>query len=335
MPEVIRTPNHLGDLLMALPALAAAPGAALVVPRWLLPIASLLDRRAPVIAFDRGTRGMMEAARRLRGLPLRSGVLLPPSLSSAVMFRLGGVSRLRGTPTDGRRLLLRDPVPPATLHHRHRTVSYFELVTGRRPVEPMLQPRLPVTADALRRWHELRDGSGSRGTVPAVAGIFPGSNARSRRWDAERYAGVARGLAAEGVSVLVFGGPGERSLTADVAGTWAVDLGGRTELAVLAAALSECDILVTNDSGPMHLAAAVGTRTVVVSGPADTRETAPVGAGHVYLQRLDLPCVPCVKNQCPRSGAGFILPEAERECLRLIQVPEVLMAARQALEAAQ
>lgn len=332
-PDVIRTPNHLGDLVMALPALAAAPDVALVVSRWLLPVVGLLERGAPVIPFDRGTGGMLRAAGALRRGGFRSGVLLPPSLSSAVMFRLGGVRRLRGTATDGRAPLLSDAVPAERFRHRHRTVIYHELVTGGSTDAAILQPRLPVPATALEQWQDLGAVAGSGGANGTV-GVFPGSNARSRRWDTDRFAGVARGLAAEGVAVRVFGGPGETALTREVAGDWAVDLGGRTDLPMLAAALSECDILVTGDSGPMHLAAAVGTRTLVVSGPADTRETAPAGPGHVYLQRLDLPCVPCVKNECPRSGAGFILAEAERECLRLIQVQEVLTAARQMLAVA-
>jgi ADP-heptose:LPS heptosyltransferase len=220
-------------------------------------------------------------------------------------------------------------------------VVYRELVTGQPCTADRLGPRLPVPAPVRARWHALRSTRTARsGAAAAVVaggagrptvGIFPGSSAPSRRWDAERYAALVRQLAADGAMVLVFGAAGDALLTRQVAGAGAVDLGGATDLPVLAAALSECDILVTNDSGPMHLAAAVGTRTLVVGGPADTRETAPAGAGHVYLQRLDLACVPCVRNECPRTGAGFILPEAERECLRLIEVPEVLLAARRML----
>lgn len=329
-PDIIRTPNHLGDLVMALPALAAAPAAHLVTPRWLAPLVALLTRTGRLIPFDRGTRGMLAAAREIRRLQPHSGVLLPPSLSSALMFRLGGVDALRGTATDGRRLLLADAVPATRVRNRHRADLYHELVTGVAGLDDgqpgYLVPRLPVTADLLDQWHATLREHGHAPLVDAgtVVGIFPGSNARSRRWDADRFAGLARRLQADGVSVIVFGAASEAGLTAAVAGPHAADMGGRTPLPVLAAALSACHILVTNDSGPMHLAAAVGTRTLVVSGPADTRETAPRGAGHVYLQRLDLPCVPCVRNECPRRGAGFILPEAERECLRLIEVPEVL-----------
>jgi heptosyltransferase II len=321
LPDIIRAPNHLGDLIMALPALQAAPDAAVLVTRWLEPIARMVERPGGIIAFDRGARGMLTAARVLRRRRFGSGVLLPPSLSSALLFRLGGVRRVRGTATDGRTPLLTEAVPPERL--RHRTVTYLELVTGQ-PAADAPPPVLSVPAAARQRWAKLR---GAAGTAAPVAGIFPGSNARSRRWDADRFAAVARGLATRGVRVFVFGAPAEAATTRTVAAGAGVDMGGRTDLSALAAALAECDILVTNDSGPMHLAAAVGTRTLVVSGPADTRETAPGGPGHEYLQRLDLPCVPCVKNECPRRGAGYILAEAERECLRLIQVEDVLTAA--------
>ncbi|HSJ25404.1 MAG TPA: glycosyltransferase family 9 protein [Longimicrobiales bacterium] len=339
-PDLIRTPNHLGDLIMALPALQAAPSADLVVTRWLTPLIALVQRAGDVIPLDRGRAGFIAAVRTLRRRHHESGVLLPPSFSSALLFRAAGVRRVRGAATDGRRLLLSEAIPREQLRDRHRTALYRELVLGTEAADEGVgaAPVLPVPAEERERWREQRARlrtTLSRGAAAGAGGprvgIFPGSNAPSRRWDAERFAAVARGLAAAGVQVEVYGAPAERRITGHVAGDVALDAGGATDLPMLAAALSECDILVTNDSGPMHLAAAVGTRTLVVSGPADTRETAPGGSGHVYLQRLDLPCVPCVKNECPRSGAGFILPEAERECLRLIEVPEVLTAARQML----
>jgi heptosyltransferase II len=333
LPDLIRTPNHLGDLVMALPALAAAPAADVVVAAWLAPLLDLLPRQGAVIPLRRGSASMLRTARSLRRRRYSYGVLLPPSFSSALLFRLGGVNRVRGSSTDRRSLLLSDALHRERLKDRHRTLLYMELVTGQAPVA--VAPRLPVPADIMARWQQLLHDVAGSASVPAVGGpvvgLFPGSNAVSRRWDRERFAGVAQGLAELGARVLVFGSAGEADLTRLVAGTTALDLGGRTDLPILAAALSSCDILVTNDSGPMHLAAAVGTRTLVVSGPADTKETAPGGTDHVYLQRLDLPCVPCVRNECPRSGAGFILPESERECLRLIEVPEVLTAARSML----
>lgn len=335
LPDIIRTPNHLGDLVMSLPALAAAPAADLVVAAWLAPLVALLPREGAVIPLRRGSGELLAAARAIRRRPHASGVLLPPSFSSALLFRLGGVRRVRGSATDGRGWLLSEPLPRRLLRDRHRASLYMELVTARTPTE-LPRPVLPVPEDVRERWNRTWHEAARQAGFPAreerlVAGVFPGSNARARRWDGERFADVVRRLRAQDVHVLVFGAASEAALTREVAGRYGLDLGGRTDLPVLAAALESCDILLTNDSGPMHLAAAVGTRTLVVSGPADTKETAPVGDGHVYLQRLDLPCVPCVRNECPRRGAGYILPEAERECLRLIEVPDVLTAAQSML----
>ena len=120
-------------------------------------------------------------------------------------------------------------------------------------------------------------------------------------------------------------------LTAQVAeraGERGIDLGGRTSLLELAGALLSCDLLVTNDTGPMHLAAALGVPILALEGPADVRQTRPLGSRVRLVGRFDLPCVPCVKNECPRSGSGYELADANRECMRLIGVDEVEAAAR-------
>ena len=101
-----------------------------------------------------------------------------------------------------------------------------------------------------------------------------------------------------------------------------VDAGGATDLPGLAALLSVCQLVVTNDTGPMHLAGAVGTPTVTLWGPSDPAEVCPVGARDAQVTGAPLPCKPCFKNECPRSGAGTLLPEAHEECMRLIKVDD-------------
>ncbi len=317
--RVLRAPNHLGDLVMSLPALAAAPGD-LVVARWLAPLLEMArasgeaDWLGRVIPLDRGNAGFLRAAAEVRRGRYEEGIILPPSFSSALLFALGGVRRRRGTPTDARGPLLTERVLWKEDGPAHRAARYLELVTGTPPPAPPV-PRLPVPESERARWEALV----GRGRGELV-GIFPGSNASSRRWDADRFTELAARLAGRGARVIVFGSAGERALTAEVAGSAALDLGGRTDLPLLAAGLGTCEVLITNDSGPMHLAAAVGTPTVSVQGPADPRVTRPLGEGHELVWGAPIRCVPCVKNECPRSGAGFLLPEAERECLRLIGV---------------
>jgi ADP-heptose:LPS heptosyltransferase len=132
--------------------------------------------------------------------------------------------------------------------------------------------------------------------------------------------------------LVIFGGPQERALGSQVAGGVALDMAGRTDLPLLAAGLEGCDLVVTNDSGPMHLAAAVGTPTISLWGAGNPEITGPGGGGHQLLRRAELPCVPCEKNTCSRRGHGYVLDQAERECLRLIEVATVADAVRKGLD---
>lgn len=307
---------------MALPALAALQPADVVVAR---PIAGLFTDtiQGDVVPLEPGARGVLRAAARLRRKRYDRGVIFPASFSSAALFRLARVKRRRGVDSDGRGPLLSERVDPAALAGLHRTAAFWLIGTGEWIDEPPA-PRLAVTADARARWAVLAPPAESgRRTV----GLIPGGAAPSRRWDPERFAETAAALAAAGDRVIVFGGPAERALTAAVAGASALDLGGRTDLPLLAAGLAACDLVISNDTGPLHLAAAVGAPTVSLWGAGDPGITRPLGAAHVLLRRPDLPCVPCVKNHCPRSGVGYLLPDAVRECIRLIPPSEVLHAA--------
>lgn len=329
---VVRAPNHLGDLVMTLPALQAAGPCDVMAPRGLVPLLALAGLAGEAIPFDRGVRGFLRAARKLRAGRYGRGVLLPPSLSSALLFRAGGVRRVRGTPTDGRGALLHDAVPTESLEGLHRSARYFMLVTGCAPTTP-LTPQVHIPPELAARW-SARAGDFAAGAI----GIFPGSNAPSRRWPVERFAALAARLTAEGERIVVFGGPAERDLTSAIAAAVAdparvLDLGGRTDLALLAAGLASLRLLVSNDSGPMHLGAAAGTPTVSLLGAGDPVVTRPLGRGQLILRHPELPCVPCVKNDCPRSGRGYILPDADTECLHLITVDEVAAATAGALRA--
>ncbi len=372
---------------MALPAIASLQPADVLVPRWLAPVLELAELPGDIIPFDRGSAGILATTRELRRRGYRRGVLLAPSFSAALPLVLGGVRERRGARTDGRRLLITEPVPDAAMAGLHRSATYHVLALGTAP-DPLPAPRLRVPDPLRREWDRLVErealgdgktvwGCGSVGvrgnatadtlrTEPAAAasanadssesevvvshtptlphphtksgawvqgltiGLFPGSNAPSRRWDPARYAELARRLAAAGAGVVVFGSRNEAELTARVAGDVAFDAGGRTALPLLAAGLAACDLLVTNDSGPMHLAAAVGTRTISLQGPSDPRRTRPLGPGHVLVQHPELPCVPCVLNECPRHGVGTFLPDAHGECLALITVDELESAVRRA-----
>lgn len=310
---------------MALPALSASGADSMVVRSSLARLLHLAFPRIEVTPLERGIRGMVPVTRVVRRGSFARGILLTPSLSSALLFRLGGVTTLRGSGTDRRESLLDDVVPRSAIDADHRTVAYWLLVTGSPPSErpiPTLEVPRALLADG-------RDRVGANGR--AVVGVFPGGNAASRRWPAARFSQLVTSLTDAGIAVVVFGGPAERGLTRFVAGRAGMDLGGATDLPMLAATLAACDILVSNDSGPLHLAAAVGTPTVSLWGAGNPDVTGVTGRQHRLLRRDDLACVPCVRNTCPRRGAGFILPDAVNECLALIEAEEVLKVVRQVL----
>lgn len=305
---------------MALPALADA-GADVMVRRWLVPLVEMAGLSGRVLPLGPGFDGWRRAVADLRRGRYRDGVLLTPSFSAAWLFRWGGVARLRGTATDGRSWMLRDGMPRELLRGHHRINQYRLLLGQEFSTEPAHRTLRPA-ADARERW------AGRLGADDGWIGLFPGSNASARRWPADRFGQVARRLLGRGTRVVVLGGAGERHLTAAVAAEapGALDLGGETDLMGLAAILSMCHLVVTNDTGPMHLAAAVGVPTVTLWGSSDPREVCPPGPQHVRVTGADLPCKPCFKNTCPRSGAGTVLPRAEEECMRLIEVDQVLSA---------
>lgn len=303
---------------MALPAMHAARPQALIVPHWLEPLA--LTAGFATLPFDKDARGFAGAVLELRRRRFQRGVLLAPSFSAALMMRLGGVRSRRGTNTDSRSALLTSVVDKELIAHHHRASIYMLLATGEMPAEQPV-PRLAIGEAARSQFRALVE------TDAPLIGIVPGSNAPSRTWFPERFASVVDQLTTAGNKVVVFGSHAERERTQEVARDVAIDLGGRTDLPLLAAGLAECDIVIGNDTGPLHLAAAVGTPTLSLWGAGNPAETGPP-ASHQILRDTRLPCLECVKNVCPRKGRGHFTEDAHMECMQLIQVSHVIDAAR-------
>jgi len=173
-------------------------------------------------------------------------------------------------------------------------------------------------ADALLR----EVGCGPGGTFVALAPISTGKQ-REKAYPAERWAQVCAALRDRGVPVVLVGTEADREahesmLARGVAP--AASLAGRTPPLVLAGVLRRAACVVGIDTGPIHVAAAVGTRCVVLFGSSDPRRTAPCGGGHVILYR-DLDCQPCLARPCTREG----------ECLRRITPEEIVAAVERLL----
>jgi len=328
--RIVRAPNHLGDVVAALPAIVE-DGSDVLVLGWLAPIVRMSGVAGEVIPFERGTAGFLRVARELRRRGYREGALLTPAFSAAWLFRCGGVGHVRGTATDGRSMLLADRVEPAILRPLHRIDAYKLLLGQDSHDEGKGEPRahrLTPPPAAVERWRaRLPSGAGP------VVGLVPGSNAPARRWPVERFGEVAAWLGTRGARIVAMGSEKEAHLTAGVASraTGALDAGGRTDVVDLAALLSLCDLVVTNDTGAMHLAGAVRTPTVSLWGSSDPMEVRQVGAPDSRVTGPALPCRPCRRNHCARRGAGTLLADAHEECMRLIEVRAVVDAVEAAL----
>ncbi len=147
---------------------------------------------------------------------------------------------------------------------------------------------------------------------------------RTKLWEEERWRSLAAALAAEGASVVLTGSPQDAALAARLADGLVPpprNLVGRLSLKELAAVLGEADVVVTVDSGPMHIAAAMGTPVVALFGPTDPRRTGPLGPGLVL--RRELPCSPCLRRRCA-------IPETYL-CMRELGIEQVLAAVRRLL----
>jgi ADP-heptose:LPS heptosyltransferase len=163
------------------------------------------------------------------------------------------------------------------------------------------------------------------GVSPGTSWVAMNVSARwpTKRWPAASFAEVADRLRQEGYgAVVMIGGPDERAEVAAVSGmmkTSAIDLAGATTVGLLPALLSKASLMITNDSGPMHVAAAVGTPVVALFGPTSAIRTGPYGVGHDVLTGK-IPCSPCFSRTCHNT-----LP---LECLNLVSPQQVLAAVR-------
>jgi lipopolysaccharide heptosyltransferase II len=168
--------------------------------------------------------------------------------------------------------------------------------------------------DGLWRRQHIRDGE-------VVCIIHPSARWPTKRWPAQRFAQLADGLIAqERMRIIIVGSGAEASQIEEMSRQMSqpmINLAGQTDLLQLAALLRRSNLLVSNDSGPIHLAAAVGTPVVAIFGPTDPSRIGPYGDGHVVL-RKEIDCSRCTRRRCVRDAL----------CMKAIDVSEVFEAVR-------
>ena len=322
-------PNWLGDLVMATPVLAdlrkALPEARLT--------AMCQSNVAPLLRHDphldevysyRKPSGWIHRQQhsdiidQLRQGEYDMGVLLTNSFSSAWWYLRGHVKNRIGYKGHWRSWLLNKAVPyPDTIKTQHLVITYKMLLAPLGIPLSETAPMLYVSDEERQRAIELLSERGISPTQHTIVGINPGAAYGSAKcWLPERFRAVAeRLLALPDTYILFFGDPAGASLVNDICkglqDDRVLNLAGKTSLRELLALIQQCKVLLTNDSGPMHIASALGTPLVALFGSTSDVQTGPYAGGKVIHKHVE--CSPCYKRVCP----------IDFRCMKRIEVDEV------------
>jgi heptosyltransferase II len=331
---LIRATNWIGDAVMSLPAVRAIrerfPEAhiAVLAKPW---VAALYEGEGSideVIPLE-GAPGARDwitkwrLARKLRAGHFDLAVLFPNSFESAAEVWLTGVKRRVGYARDGRSLLLTDAIalPAKGDIPRHERFYYLELLRRAGLIEvipEVAEIRFDGIAEARGRGEEL---FAQRAVKLPVIGVSPGAAyGAAKRWLPERFAEAASRLAVEtSGSVAVFGSAAERAMCEEVArAAQGRSFAGETSLREFIDMTAACRLFLTNDSGAMHVASALGVPSVTVFGPTEEAATGPVGLA-ARVVREPVECAPCLLRECP----------IDHRCMTRVTSQQVILAAKE------
>jgi heptosyltransferase-2 len=339
---MVRATSWIGDAVMSLPAIEALharfPNSEIVLVSR--PWVSELYWNHPAvtrqIVYDaegehRGARGFWKLVRKLRSERFDAAILLQNSFQAAWMAWWAGIPVRIGYARDGRSWLLSEAVevpPPAA--YGHQAYYYLQLLFRSGLIESpkTLQEVRLYIAESEGKWAVKQLQTAGLGGQRFLVGVSPGASyGAAKRWLPDRYANLAdRLIDALGADVLIFGSPAEKPLAEAVAQAMEhtpVIVAGKTTLREFMALLAKCHLVITNDSGPMHLAAALGLPLVAVFGSTDERATGPLGL-QVRIIKNPVECSPCGLRQCP----------IDFRCMTGISVDDVYTAALESVKKA-
>lgn len=333
---IVRMPNWIGDLVMATPVLMDLRKAfpeAHITAMSRTPLCDLL-REDPNInelfcfsktsGFGRRSekRDIIEKLRRGK---YDLGVLLTHRFSSAWWFWQGNVDRRLGYNCNGRRFLLTDRVPlPENIHTQHLVTTYKMIlqplgisVSKSSPSLYLTDKELDAARTLLKQLGVLKNN--------LVVGINPGATYGSAKcWVPERFREVTKRLLQdESLFIVYFGDQATIPLVKEICRDLpprVINLAGLTSIRELASLIKLCDVLLTNDSGPMHMGAALGTPIVALFGSTNEIVTGPYEIGKVIHKHVE--CSPCYKRVCP----------IDFRCMKRIEADEVFQEITQVLQ---
>ncbi|HVF72099.1 MAG TPA: lipopolysaccharide heptosyltransferase II [Chthoniobacterales bacterium] len=316
---LVRAPNWLGDSVIAVPAVramkAGRPDAHITIaaPAKIAAVWKLVPEVDEVLPIE--PKSLYRTVKILRAQQAFDvAVLLPSSLRVALEAWLSGVSRRVGFAGHHRRWLLNQVIPeePRVGPTEHQVYRYLRMARALGG---------PDATAALRKFLPRARGNGA----PAKLALCPGAEyGPAKRWLPERFAEVATSIAdIRPVQWILFGTAAdtERGAAIESAlGPHCVNRIGKTTLDELITELGQCALLLTNDTGTMHLATLIGVPVVAIFGSTEPRLTGPLGTGDIVL-RHQVECSPCFLRECP----------IDFRCMKAVNVEEVALAVAELL----
>ena len=343
---LVRATNWVGDAVMSIPALqalrASFPGSyiAIAARPW---VAGLYGREPfcdELIPYSapRGWHGLHEKlnfASELRRRNFDCAILFQNAFESAAIARAANIPVRIGYARDLRGWLLTHsiPLPPRGEIPRHQRFYYLELLKRAKLIANYALDEPIQLAGAGRAAEEGRERFRRAGIRLPVVGVSPGAAyGGAKRWVPERFAQAAVEVAREReTSIAIFGSAEERGvcttvqISVEAMGLPCQDFAGRTSLAEFINLAAACDVFLTNDSGPMHIASALAVPTVAVFGATDEEATGPTGA-HTRVVREPVECSPCLLRECPIDHRCMTRVDAHRvaqSALSLVDIAKV------------
>ncbi|MGC1107510.1 MAG: lipopolysaccharide heptosyltransferase II [Candidatus Acidiferrales bacterium] len=339
MRILVRATNWVGDAIMSIPALyairqrwpeaqitiLARPGVAALYSGQ-----PFVDRVKVLDVASRSPMAMERAARELREEQFDCAILLPNAFSAAWLVWRAKIPQRIGYARDGRGVLLSKAVavPRTGEIPAHEMFYYLELLRRAgwlESIPDVTQISLNLSAGTVKAAEARLREAGVRPEAKRIA-LAPGAAYGSAKcWPPERFAVVADALVDEfGADVILFGARSELEICRQIADRMhhhPIILAGQTSIGELPALFSQCSLFVGNDSGAMHVAAAVGVPVVAVFGSTDPQGTAPVTSQWKLVQH-PVACSPCFLRECP----------IDHRCMLRVPVQAVRDAAVQSLE---
>ncbi len=336
---LIRCPNWIGDVMLSIPSISlvreAFPSAhiSILIKSNLSPLLEGNPDIHEIISFNPETMSVIEKLKFYRGLKEKNfdlAILLTNSFESALFIYLAGIKERIGYNKDMRGIFLTEkiPMPSRKSPRMHQADFYLTLiksisvVSGQWSVVSNNKVYFYIPEGIQNDVDKFWDEKGLSKKSPVIGMNIGASYGPAKRWLPERFAELADRIYSElKGEVILFGGSGDFNIEAEIKVRMknkALSMVGKTTLKSLAAMIKRCHLFITNDSGPMHIAAAVGTPIVAIFGSTDPSETSPLCDKYKIVSK-PVDCSPCWKRECP----------TDHRCMELIKVSDVMDAVKE------